>query len=187
VRHLEATAQVARPDGRPIHVLTHPVHFEATPTSIRSGPPLSGQHTDEVLDGDPTDPWLSATPRGRGEPPAGYHSVTPRLVVSDVVAQIEFLRRAFGAEGDAEPGRPAEVRVGESLILVSGAGDRDLFPGFLYIYVADADESYRRAIDSGATSMESPRDTPYGDRRGMVRDPFGNVYQIAHRLAASTT
>jgi uncharacterized glyoxalase superfamily protein PhnB len=104
------------------------------------------------------------------------------LVVSDVAGQVEFLRRAFGGEGDLEPGRPAEVRVGDSLILVSGAGERDLFPGFLYIYVTDADESYRRAVDSGAISIESPRDTPYGDRRAMVRDPFGNVYQIAHRL-----
>jgi PhnB protein len=31
--------------------------------------------------------------------------------------------------------------------------------------------------------MEEPRDTPYGDRRAMVRDPFGNVFQIAHRSA----
>jgi hypothetical protein len=29
--------------------------------------------------------------------------------------------------------------------------------------------------------MEAPLDTPYGDRRSMERDPFGNVYQIAHR------
>jgi uncharacterized glyoxalase superfamily protein PhnB len=28
--------------------------------------------------------------------------------------------------------------------------------------------------------MEAPTDTPYGDRRAMVRDPFGNVFQIAH-------
>jgi uncharacterized glyoxalase superfamily protein PhnB len=103
------------------------------------------------------------------------------LVVTDVAGQVEFLRRAFGGVGDVEPGRPAEIRVGDSLILVSGAGERDLFPGFLYLYVNDADESYRRAIDAGATSIESPRDTPYGDRRAMVGDPFGNVYQIAHR------
>ena len=38
------------------------------------------------------------------------------------------------------------------------------------------------AIDAGATVIEEPRDTPYGDRRAMVRDPFGNVFQIAHQL-----
>jgi uncharacterized glyoxalase superfamily protein PhnB len=30
--------------------------------------------------------------------------------------------------------------------------------------------------------MEEPTDTPYGDRRAMVRDPFGNIFQIAHPL-----
>lgn len=49
VRHLNATTAVEGPDGRSIEVLTHPVHFEATPTSVRSGPPSPGQHTDEVL------------------------------------------------------------------------------------------------------------------------------------------
>ena len=39
---------------------------------------------------------------------------------------------------------------------------------------------YERAIAAGAVSLEDPRDTPYGDRRAMVRDPFGNLWQIAH-------
>jgi PhnB protein len=45
----------------------------------------------------------------------------------------------------------------------------------------DADRAYRRALAAGAASLEEPLDTPYGDRRAMVRDPFGNVFQIAHR------
>ena len=64
--------------------------------------------------------------------------------------------------------------------MVSAAGARDLFPAFLYVYVDDADATYRRAVDAGATTLEAPLDTPYGDRRAMVRDPFGNVFQIAH-------
>jgi PhnB protein len=40
---------------------------------------------------------------------------------------------------------------------------------------------YRRALAANAVSVEEPRDTPYGDRRAMVRDVFGNVYQIATR------
>jgi uncharacterized glyoxalase superfamily protein PhnB len=115
-------------------------------------------------------------------PRAGYGSVTPRLVVSDVAAQVDFLRSVFDATGNIEPGLPAEIRIGDSLIMVSSAAERDLFPTFLYIYVDDADQAYERAIAAGATSMEAPRATPYGDRRAMVRDPFGNIFQIAHQI-----
>ena len=65
--------------------------------------------------------------------------------------------------------------------MVTEAGERDLFPAFLYVYVDDADATYERAVAAGASTIEAPLDTPYGDRRAMVRDPFGNVYQIAHR------
>jgi PhnB protein len=113
----------------------------------------------------------------------GFHSVTPRIVVADVAGQVAFLRTVFHATGDHNAGRPAEIRVGDSLVLVSPAGERDLFPGFLYVYVEDADVAYRRALDAGAASLEEPLDTPYGDRRAMVRDPWGNVWQIAHVLS----
>jgi uncharacterized glyoxalase superfamily protein PhnB len=98
-----------------------------------------------------------------------------------VAAQVEFLRAAFDATGDIHPGRPAEMRIGDSLIMVTPATERDLFPAFLYVYVDDADHTYQRALAAGATTLEAPLDTPYGDRRAMVRDPFGNVYQIAHQ------
>src|SRR4029078_10568429 len=48
-------------------------------------------------------------------PRDGYRSVTPRIVVDDVGAQTEFLRIVFGATGVVEPGRPVEVRLGDSL------------------------------------------------------------------------
>lgn len=115
-------------------------------------------------------------------PRNGFHSVTPRIVVTDVVAQVEFLRSVFDATGDVHPGRPAEILIGDSLVMVASATERDLFPAFLYIYVADADHTYRRALDAGAVTVEPPLDTPYGDRRAMVRDPFGNVLQIAHQI-----
>jgi hypothetical protein len=38
-------------------------------------------------------------------PRAGYRSVTPRIVVDDVVAQVRFLREVFAATGDLEPGQ----------------------------------------------------------------------------------
>jgi PhnB protein len=110
----------------------------------------------------------------------GFHSVTPRMVVSDVAGQIAFLRAVFDATGDVHVGRPAEIHIGDSVVLVTAAGDREVFPAFLYVYVGDADAVYARALAAGATSLEEPFDTPYGDRRAMVRDPFGNVWQIGH-------
>ena len=117
----------------------------------------------------------------------GYRSVTPRIVVVDVVAQVNFLRSVFGATGDVEPGRPAEVLIGDSLLMISSTNERGTFPAFLYIYVDDADAAFARAIDAGATVIEDPVDTPYGDRRAMVSDPFGNVFQIAIKSARSRT
>lgn len=55
-------------------------------------------------------------------------------------------------------------------------------PALLYVYVANADESYRRAVAAGAETLGAPLDTPYRDRRAMVRDPYRNVFQIAHRV-----
>ncbi|HEY7946893.1 MAG TPA: VOC family protein [Acidimicrobiales bacterium] len=121
----------------------------------------------------------------RSDPPTGFHSVTPRLVVSDVEVQVEFLRAVFDATGEVHGDRPAEILIGDSLVMVSQAGERDLFPAFLYVYVDDADATYRRAMEAGAHSMEEPLDTPYGDRRAMVRDPYGNVFQVAHRGRAA--
>jgi PhnB protein len=118
-------------------------------------------------------------------PRAGFHSVTPRIVVSDVTAQIEFLRAVFDGTSELHPGRPAEIHVGDSLIMVTSTTEREPFPAFLYIYVDDADDTYQRALAAGATPLEAPLDTPYGDRRAMVRDPFGNVFQIAHQMRQS--
>jgi PhnB protein len=77
-------------------------------------------------------------------------------------------------------GRPAEVTVGDSLLMLSDG--RDPFPALLYVYVDDADATYERAVAAGAETIEPPGDQVYGDRRAMVRSPQGNVFQIAHRL-----
>ena len=104
-------------------------------------------------------------------------------MVDDVAAQPGFFRVVFDATGTLEADRPAEIRIGNSLIMVTPATERDLFPAFLYVYVDNADQAYQRALAAGATTLEAPRDTPYGDRRAMVRDPFGNVFQIAHPIS----
>jgi len=127
--------------------------------------------------------WSDAELTNRAGPPTGYRSVTPRMVVANALAQVEFLRAVFGAVGEVHVGRPAEMRIGDSLVMVSSAAEREPHPAFLYVYVDDADRCYRRALEAGAVSLEEPFDAPYGDRRAMVRDPFGNVFQIAQRLA----
>jgi uncharacterized glyoxalase superfamily protein PhnB len=108
------------------------------------------------------------------------------MFVADPEAQVAFLRDVFDATGATPEDGPAEVGIGDSLVLVSSADARPAFPAFLYIYVDDADRTYGRALAAGAVSLEPPLDTPYGDRRAMVRDRFGNVYQIAHRIESTT-
>ena len=114
--------------------------------------------------------------------PAGWHTVTPRLVVEDAAGLVAFLKRVFEATGDYYPDAPSQIRIGDSLLMVNRTGARETFPAFLYVYVEDAEATYQRALDAGAESLEAVWDTPYGDRRGMVRDPWGNVWQIATHL-----
>lgn len=111
------------------------------------------------------------------------HTITPRIVVDDVDAMVELLRHVFGATGEVHGDRPAMMRIGDSIVMVSGTGPRPATPAFLYVYVEDADATYRRAIAAGARSLEEPVDTSYGDRRAMVADRFGNVWQIATRAS----
>jgi PhnB protein len=113
--------------------------------------------------------------------PPELHTVTPRMVVSDAAGAVEFLRTVFDAVGEVQNERPTEVRIGDSVVMVTSATEREPFPAFLYVYVGDADLAYNRALKAGARTLEAPFNTPYGDRRAMVRDPFGNVFQIAHR------
>lgn len=113
--------------------------------------------------------------------PEGWHTVTPRIVALDVEELVGFLKHVFGATGDVRAEMPSEMRIGDSLIMVSSAEHRDPMPAFLYVYVDDVDATYQLALEAGASSLEEPRAVPYGDRRGMVRDPWANIWQIATR------
>jgi len=115
--------------------------------------------------------------------PKGWHSITPRLVVREPAKMVRFLKRAFGASGDFAADAPAVMRIGDSIVMVSGAGPRLPMPAFLYLYVDDVDATYQRALEAGAASLEEPADMPYGDRRAMVKDPCGNDWQIASHTA----
>lgn len=112
--------------------------------------------------------------------PDGWPTVTPRIFVRDPEKLVAFIRYVFHARGELHPGRPAEIRIGDSVVMVSdGDGLRNPVPAFLYVYVEDTDATYRRALAANAISLEEPSDMPYGDRRAMVKDDWGNTWQIA--------
>jgi len=114
--------------------------------------------------------------------PEGWHTVTPRIVVPDAEQLVVFLKQVFGAIGEYQQTRPSEVRIGDSIIMISDVEIRSTMTAFLYVYVDDTDATYLRAIDAGARSIEEPSDMPYGDRRCMVEDKWGNTWQIATHL-----
>ena len=111
--------------------------------------------------------------------PADWHTITPRIVVHQAKELVDFIKQVFGGAGDFHTDMPSIISIGDSRIMISEVGVRESTPAFLYVYVEDADETYRRALDAGARSIEETCNTPYGDRRATVEDPFGNTWQIA--------
>jgi len=114
--------------------------------------------------------------------PEGWRIVTPRIVVHDAKKLVEFLKQVFSATGEYQRDIPSVIRIGDSVVMINEAGIRSPMNAFLYVYVNDTDATYRRALDAGARSLEEPTEMPYGDRRCMVEDRWGNTWQIAtHR------
>ena len=109
----------------------------------------------------------------------GYRVVTPRIVAEDTAGLVSFLREVFGATGQHREEAPSEIAIGDVMLLISEPGVRPPTSAFLYVYVADTDATHRRAVAAGARTLEEPTDTPYGDRRCMVEDRWGNTWQIA--------
>src|SRR5258708_16967962 len=107
--------------------------------------------------------------------PIGWPFVMPRIFTSDIAGLTGFLRTVFGAEGELRSGAPTEIRIGDSIILISdGGGVREAMPAFLYVYVENADETYRRAVAVGAGSIEKPAGMPYCARRATGRGSMAN-------------
>lgn len=113
--------------------------------------------------------------------PAGWRTITPRIFTDDVRGLTAFMRSVFDATGRAAAGRPMEMRIGDSIVMVSSDDVREPLQACLYVYVEDADRTYRKALSAGAKAIEKPVDTPYGDRRAVVKDAWGNTWQIATR------
>jgi PhnB protein len=128
--------------------------------------------------------------------PAGYHTVTPNLVVDGGLAALEFYERAFGAEivSRLESGGKlmhGEIRIGDSLISLCdpmpeyglAAPDRDgPVSSSIGLYVEDADAVHARAVAAGASQINPVADQFHGDRAGSVRDPFGHRWSISTHI-----
>jgi PhnB protein len=125
--------------------------------------------------------------------PEHLHTVTPRLVVRDGAAAIEFYVRAFGAEevGERFTGRDgalihAEVRVGDSVVMLTGESDEARSPtsagtvtAILATYWEDVDAAWERALEAGAEVIYPLADQFYGERGGRLRDPFGHQWMLS--------
>lgn len=114
----------------------------------------------------------------------GIHTITPYLMVPGAANLIEFVKQAFGATEllrgtGSEGGIHAEVRIGDSMLMIGGAEHTEPMPAAIYLYVEDADAVYQRALQAGAASIMEPADQPYGDRNAGVKDPFGNIWYVA--------
>jgi PhnB protein len=117
-------------------------------------------------------------------------SVTAYLAVRPAIELVDFVKRAFGAQElmrttGSGGGLHAEVRIGDTKVMIGGgaAWGGIPTPTGLHVYVPDADEVYRRALDAGAESLYEPVDQPYGDREAGVKDVAGNHWYIATHQA----
>jgi PhnB protein len=127
-----------------------------------------------------------------------FHTITPHLVVRDAPRAIEFYTRAFGAAElyrnlapDGKSVMHAELMLGDSRFLL-----HDEFPEqgmlsplayegtsvTLHLYVDDVDSVFASAVDAGASVVMPLQDCFWGDRYGILKDPFGHRWSVATRL-----
>jgi PhnB protein len=129
--------------------------------------------------------------------PEDMHTITPHIVCKDAPAAIEFYKKAFGATDSGQMLAPngqlihGMVRIGDSAVMLAeenpefGAQSPLTLKGSpitLHLYVEDADAAFERAVAAGATSVMAPADMFWGDRYGVLKDPFGHSWSIAHHM-----
>lgn len=128
--------------------------------------------------------------------PDGMRRLTPHLTVRNGAAMIEFYKKAFGAtEKRRAPGPDgksimhAEMQVGDCNFFLN-----DEFPDMgafsplgtkgtsvtLHLMVEDADKQFQQAVAAGAEVVMPLADQFWGDRYGIVKDPSGHLWSIAH-------
>ncbi|HEU4384958.1 MAG TPA: VOC family protein [Anaeromyxobacteraceae bacterium] len=134
--------------------------------------------------------------------PQGRHTVTPNLVVRGCARAIEFYKRALDAKEISRHPAPdgksiwhAELRIGDSAVFLN-----DEMPGMsppppdtehpapvgMWLYVADCDAAYRKAVQAGAKGKMEPADMFWGDRTATVADPFGYLWNFATHVKDMT-
>jgi PhnB protein len=131
--------------------------------------------------------------------PERLHTVTPRLVVRDGAAAIDFYRRAFGAEelGDRFTGPDgevihAEIRIGDSVVMITedavdgpvGSPERlgGMVTCVMSLYWENVDAAWELAIGAGAEVVYPLDDQFYGERGGRLRDPFGQQWMMSQHI-----
>ncbi len=118
--------------------------------------------------------------------PDGHTAVSPFLLIADVPGMLDFLTAAFGAVERFRIQAPdgsikhAEAQIDDSVVMM---GERTTGATCsTHVYVADVDDTFRRALEAGAASISEPRDQPYGDRSAGFRDPQGNLWWVGTHL-----
>ena len=129
--------------------------------------------------------------------PKGYNTITPNLVLRDAAKAIDFYRKAFGAEEvmtfPAPGGKVmhAELRIGDSVVMLGdempemGSSSPATYGGSpvsFYVYLDKVDAAWKRAVDAGAKVVRPLSDTFWGDRTGLLEDPFGHRWSLAQHV-----
>jgi PhnB protein len=121
--------------------------------------------------------------------PRGYTSVSPYLIVDGASNTIDLLVRVFGAAelrrfpDSAGKLMHAEVRIDDTVVMLADGGEGwPPVPSHVHVYVSDVDETYRRALETGATSVQEPVKKGDEDKRGGVKDSGGTTWWIATKV-----
>jgi uncharacterized glyoxalase superfamily protein PhnB len=126
--------------------------------------------------------------------PQGFHTLTPSLAVRGAAEAIEFYKKAFGAEELNRHPDPsgkkiwhAELRIGDSVLFINDASD-EMGPNgapsqsILWIYTEKVDQAFDRAVKAGGKITMPLADQFWGDRLGMLSDPWGNRWALAQHV-----
>lgn len=133
--------------------------------------------------------------------PEDMHTVTPHIVCDGASDAIDYYKRAFGAVELARLPGPdgklmhAMIRIGDSAIMLmdenrdmGAIGPKELAasPVTLHLYVKDVDTVFERAVKEGGTAKMPPADMFWGDRYGVLTDPFGHSWSVATHVRDAT-
>jgi PhnB protein len=129
--------------------------------------------------------------------PEEYRGATPYLSVKDAAGAIEFYKKAFGAREVMRMPQPdgkighAEVRIGDAPIMLADEFPEMNFrspqslggtPVNIVVYVNDVDALVGQAVGAGAKLSKPVADQFYGDRVGVLEDPFGHSWSFATHI-----